>query len=159
MPVGAYGGRAEILDRLAPQGDVYQAGTLSGNPVAMAAGKATLEEVSADGFFDRLEATASALADRLASVFHEAGWPAVIHRVGSLIGLFFTGGEVRDFEGARAASGERYAEFFNQMLARGVYLAPSPMEAIFISSAHGREEIEKTMEAARESCAASSSGS
>ncbi|MCZ6690263.1 MAG: glutamate-1-semialdehyde 2,1-aminomutase [Planctomycetota bacterium] len=159
MPVGAYGGRAEILDRLAPQGDVYQAGTLSGNPVAMAAGKATLDEVSADGFFDRLEETASALADRLASVFQEAGWPAVIHRVGSLIGLFFTQGEVKDFEEARAASGDRYAEFFNQMLERGVYLAPSPMEAIFISSAHGQEEIEKTTEAARESCAAASSDS
>ena len=156
MPVGAYGGRAEILDRLAPEGDVYQAGTLSGNPAAMAAGSATLEEVCRDGFHERLEATAILLADGLASIFKDARWPAVIHRKGSLLGLFFTVGEVRDFEGARLTDKERYARFFHEMLSRGVYLAPSPLEAIFVSSAHGKDDIETTLEAAREACAAAS---
>lgn len=155
LPVGAYGGRAEILDRLAPQGDVYQAGTLSGNPVAMAAGVATLEIVSRDGFYEGLEETSRTLADGLAAVFEKAGWPAAIRRVGSLIGLFFTEGDVTDFDGARSADRDRYAHFFHEMLERGVYLAPSPLEAIFVSSAHSMDDVEATLEAARGACAAS----
>ena len=154
MPVGAYGGPTEILHRLAPLGEVYQAGTLSGNPVAMAAGTATLEVAGREGFYEALEETSRALADGLTEVFERAGWPAVIHRVGSLLGLFFRGGEVRDFEAARSTDGKRYARFFHEMLDRGVYLAPSALEAIFVSSAHTEDDVEATLEAAREACAA-----
>jgi glutamate-1-semialdehyde 2,1-aminomutase len=149
MPVGAYGGRAEILDRLAPEGDVYQAGTLSGNPVAMAAGSATLEVTAREGFYETLDEMGGALAKGIREVLREAGHPVTIHRFGSLIGLHLTDGEVWDFEGVQRGDRGLYARLFHALLRQGVYLAPGPLEAIFVSAAHTRKDVEETLEALR----------
>jgi len=150
LPVGAYGGRAEVMDRVAPAGDVYQAGTLSGNPLAMAAGIAQLEALGAPGLLDRLEATTRRLADGLAAAGAEAGVPLAAVAVGSLFGLFFAGEPVTDYAAARRSEVGRFGPWFRGMLARGVYLAPSPFEAGFVSAAHGDEQIDATLAAARE---------
>ncbi len=153
LPVGAYGGRAELMNRLAPVGDVYQAGTLSGNPLAVAAGSAVLDIASRPGFYESLEAVSADLTARLAAVFETAGLPVTINRVGSMFTVFFTDGPVTDWTGAARADAGRYAAYWRAMLAGGVYLAPSAFEAAFVGSAHGPAEIAQTVEAARRATA------
>ncbi len=154
LPVGAYGGRAEIMKHIAPEGPVYQAGTLSGNPIAVAAGLATLKILSRPGVYERLEELSSRLAQGLAQAAQEAGAKVTFNRVGSMMTCFFREGEVIDFASAAASDTERYGQFWREMLARGVYLAPSQFEAAFVSLAHTEEEIDHTIEAAREAFAA-----
>ena len=149
MPVGAFGGRREVMERLAPLGPVYQAGTLSGNPVAMAAGVATLEAVARPGFHERLATSTARLADGLATAARDAGVPAVANRVCGMFGLYFTAaGRVTNHAEVMASDSARFRRFFHGMLAAGVYLAPSPYEAGFVSAAHGPAEIDATIEAA-----------
>ncbi len=150
FPLAAFGGRRDVMSLLAPEGPVYQAGTLSGNPVAVAAGLAVLEVVEEDpGLYSRLEGLASALARGLEEAFLAAGIPARVQRYSTLLSVFFTASPVRNFEDARAADRRLYSRFFHAMLARGIYLPPSPLEAVFPSAAHGEEELELTLEAAR----------
>ena len=150
MPVGAFGGRREIMERLAPLGPVYQAGTLSGNPVAMAAGLATLAGLSAPGFHDRLAARTTALVEGLEAAAREAGVPFTTNHVCGMFGLFFTDeARVTSYEQVMRCDVERFKRFFHAMLDAGVYLAPSAFEAGFVSAAHGEAEIDATLEAAR----------
>ena len=149
MPVGAFGGRADVMDRIAPLGPVYQAGTLSGNPVAMAAGLTTLDLVARPGFFEALGATTARLTAGLRERAQAAGIPLVSNEVGGMFGLFFTGAPaVRSFADVMACDVERFRRFFHGMLTEGVYLAPSAFEAGFVSSAHGETELEQTWRAA-----------
>jgi glutamate-1-semialdehyde 2,1-aminomutase len=148
MPVGAFGGRREIMQKLAPLGPVYQAGTLSGNPVAMAAGLATLEAVAKPGFHGRLAAATARLVDGLAGAAHAAGVPVAANRVCGMFSLFFSAGPVTNYREVMASDAARFRRFFHGMLAAGVYLAPSPYEAGFVSAAHGEAEIAATIEAA-----------
>ena len=150
MPVGAYGGRRELMEQVSPSGPVYQAGTLSGNPVAMAAGLAMLELVSAPGFHDALEANTNLLCDGLEAAARDAGVPFTTNRVGGMFGMFFSDAPVDTYAGAVACDTAAFNRFFHAMLARGVYLAPSAFEAGFMSSAHGAAELDATIEAARE---------
>ena len=150
MPVGAYGGRRELMQQVSPSGPVYQAGTLSGNPVAMAAGLAMLELVSAPGFHDALEARTGSLCDGLEAAARDAGVPFTTTRVGGMFGLFFSSEPVDTYAGAVASDTAAFNRFFHAMLERGVYLAPSAFEAGFMSSAHGQAEIDATVTAARE---------
>ena len=150
MPVGAYGGRRDLMQQIAPAGPIYQAGTLSGNPVAMAAGLAMLELVQEPGFHDRLETTANRLCDGLEAAARDAGVPLTTNRVGAMFGLFFTDQKVDTYAGATACDMDAFNRFFHAMLERGVFLAPSAYEAGFISSAHDEAVIEATIEAARE---------
>ena len=154
MPVGAFGGRRELMSQVAPSGPIYQAGTLSGNPVAMAAGLATLELVREPGFHDRLEASTHALCDGLEAAAREAGVAFHATRAPGMFGLYFREGPVETFEDACGSDTARFGRFFHAMLERGVYLAPSAFEAGFISSAHGEAEIAATIEAARGAFAA-----
>jgi glutamate-1-semialdehyde 2,1-aminomutase len=150
LPVGAYGGREEIMDRVAPEGDVYQAGTLAGNPLAMRAGIAMLAQLRAPGVYDRLEAAAARLQRGLLAACEESGTTARVTRVGSLLTLFFAAREPADWGGASRADARRYAAFFRRMLERGVYLPPSQFEAWFVSAAHGDAEIDATVATARD---------
>ncbi|MYI55857.1 MAG: aminotransferase class III-fold pyridoxal phosphate-dependent enzyme [Acidimicrobiia bacterium] len=153
LPVGAFGGSRELMGYLAPLGGVYQAGTLSGNPLATAAGLATLEVLDGSAY-ERLEATAVKLAAGLEEAFGASGVDAVVPRVGSLLGLFFAGAAPRNFDEAAASVAEGlYAPFFQAMLRRGVALAPGPYEAIFVSLAHGDADIDATVVAATEAAA------
>ena len=152
LPVGAYGGRADIMAMVAPSGPMYQAGTLSGNPVAMAAGLETLKTLKEDGgFYQRLEATCAQLESDLRGVLKEVGGDerVTINRVGSMMTVFFSGSSVRDFASAMQCDTNRFGVFFRSMLEQGVYLPPSQFEAAFVSSAHGPGEIERTIEASR----------
>lgn len=150
MPVGAYGGRRDLMERIAPAGPIYQAGTLSGNPVAMAAGLAMLDLVSVPGFHDALEASTNALCDGLEAAAREAGVPFTTTRVGGMFGLFFTDQTYVDtYAQAVACDASAFNRFFHAMLERGVYLAPSAFEAGFMSSAHDADVIAATLEAAR----------
>ena len=149
MPVGAYGGRRDLMQQIAPAGPIYQAGTLSGNPVAMAAGLAMLELVQEPGFHDRLEATANTLCDGFEAAAREAGVPLTTNRVGAMFGLFFTDAKVDTYAGATACDIGAFNRFFHAMLERGVFLAPSAYEAGFVSSAHDEAVVESTLEAAR----------
>ena len=149
LPVGAYGGPASIMDQLSPVGSVYQAGTLSGNPLAMAAGRATLETLVEEGLFESIEDRLAELGKGLGEIAAEAGIPVYQTQAGSMACLFFHEGPVRNYEDAAASDTARYAAFFRAMLDRGVYFAPSQFEAVFMSAAHGPEEIERTLEAAR----------
>lgn len=150
MPVGAYGGRRDLMERIAPAGPIYQAGTLSGNPVAMAAGMAMLDLVSAPGFHDALEASTHALCDGLEAAARDAGVPFTTTRVGGMFGLFFTEQAYVDtYAQAVACDAAAFNRFFHAMLERGVYLAPSAFEAGFMSSAHDADVIAATLEAAR----------
>jgi glutamate-1-semialdehyde 2,1-aminomutase len=149
LPAAAYGGRAELMDELAPDGPVYQAGTLSGNPLAMAAGLETLRRLAEPGVYDRLGDLARRLADGLGGIAAEAGVEMTTVSVGGLFGFFFHPGPVRNFEDARKAAAGRYRAFFTSMLERGIYLAPSPFECGFLSLSHGDAEIEATLDAAR----------
>jgi len=154
MPVGAFGGKREFMAQVAPSGPVYQAGTLSGNPVAMAAGLANLALISRDGFFEELTATTATLLDGLRDAAAAAGVPVRTTQAGGMFGLFFTDAErVVNFEQAGACDVAAFRAFFHHMLERGVYLAPSAFEAGFVSSAHRDEHIEATVAAARESFA------
>ena len=149
MPVGAYGGSAEIMATVAPLGPMYQAGTLSGNPVAMAAGAATLEALQDPGVYEALEAKASRLAAGLQAVFADAETPLCVNRVGSMMTLFFNAGAVNGWETVSASDREGFARFFHRMLDEGVYLPPSPFEAMFVSTAHTDADIQATLDAAR----------
>lgn len=149
LPVGAYGGRAEIMDKLSPEGPVYQAGTLSGNPLAMAAGIATLEELEKPGLFESTAAAMERLSAGLGEIARERGVPVYQTRIGSMGCLFFHEGPVRNYAEATASDTARYAKFFRGMLERGVYLAPSQYEACFTSVAHGEAELDRTLDAAR----------
>ncbi|SEO98002.1 glutamate-1-semialdehyde 2,1-aminomutase [Luteibacter sp. UNC138MFCol5.1] len=150
MPVGAYGGRRDLMAQVAPSGPIYQAGTLSGNPVAMAAGLAMLTLIQAPGFHEDLARRAVRLTDGLLAAARDAGIPFSVTRVGAMFGLFFTGEQVETYAQATAADVGRFNRFFHGMLERGVYLAPSAFEAGFVSSAHGDAEIDATIAAARE---------
>jgi glutamate-1-semialdehyde 2,1-aminomutase len=146
LPVGAYGGRQEIMERIAPSGPVYQAGTLSGNPIAVAAGLATLRELQKPGVYDQLDRLAARLADGLKMA---AGTlPVTSNRVGSMMTMFFTKHDVTDYESAKTANTERYARYFQKMLDRGIYLAPSQFEAAFVSLAHTDEDIDMAVQSA-----------
>ena len=149
MPVGAYGGRREIMETVSPLGPMYQAGTLSGNPVAMAAGARTLDLLGRPGAYEALESTAAALETGLTEVFAEAEVPARINRVGSMLTVFFSGNDVTGWASVSGSDREAFGRFFHRMLEEGVYLPPSPFEAMFVSTAHGPGEIEATLEAAR----------
>lgn len=149
MPVGAYGGRAELMRQIAPSGPIYQAGTLSGNPVAMAAGLKMLDLIQAPGFHDALEAKTHALCDGLEAAAREAGIPFTTTRVGAMFGLFFSSEYVDTYAQAVACDTAAFNRFFHAMLDRGVYLAPSAFEAGFMSSAHDDAAIAATIDAAR----------
>jgi glutamate-1-semialdehyde 2,1-aminomutase len=161
LPIGAYGGREEIMDRVAPEGDVYQAGTLSGNPVAACAGIAMLEALAPSGAspgrapspdpYAWLEEMSAILQRGLEDAIAETGTEARVTRVGSLLTLFFGTGEPVDWASVAGADTKRYGLFFHRMLEAGVYLPPSQYEAWFVSLAHGREEIDRTIEVARQS--------
>ncbi|HEX5042285.1 MAG TPA: glutamate-1-semialdehyde 2,1-aminomutase [Candidatus Polarisedimenticolaceae bacterium] len=148
LPVGAYGGRADLMDLIAPAGPIYQAGTLSGNPLAMRAGIATLEILDEPGAYDRLESTSAKLADGLKKAVKDAGIKATLNRVGSMMTTFFTEFPVTDYATAATSDAKRYASFFHGMLERGVYLAPSQYEAGFVSLAHTEQDVEATVAAA-----------
>lgn len=150
LPVGAYGGRKEIMGKIAPSGPIYQAGTLSGNPLAMAAGIENLKILSEPGVYKQLEETSSLLCEGMKRIAGEAGIKAVFNRVGSLFTLFFTETPVTDYKTAKTCDTARFAKFFIGMLERGVYLAPSQFEAGFMSLSHTKEDVGKTLEAARE---------
>ncbi len=149
MPLAAYGGRADIMNHVAPSGPVYQAGTLAGNPVATAAGRATLEQIlSMPDLYERLERQAAKLQRGLDAICARAGLATISQRVGSMMTLFFQAGPVVDYATAKNSDTERYGEFFRGMLQEGIYLAPSQFEAAFVGSAHGDGEIEETLAAA-----------
>jgi glutamate-1-semialdehyde 2,1-aminomutase len=149
MPVGAYGGRRDLMEQIAPSGPIYQAGTLSGNPVAMASGLAMLELIQAPNFHEQLAARTRLLTDGLQSVADGESVAFSTNRVGGMFGLFFSAEEVRSYAQATAADTARFTRFFQGMLRRGVYLAPSAFEAGFMSSAHSEQDIADTLEAAR----------
>ncbi len=148
MPVGAYGGRRDVMSMVAPLGPVYQAGTLSGNPLAMAAGIATLQALARPGFYDGLEAKTQRLTDALASAAAEAGIDVQINRVASLFTVFFSAAPVTDYATARNADAQRYARFFHALLDGGVYFPPSQFEATFVSAAHSEADLDATVQAA-----------
>ncbi len=148
LPVGAYGGKRDILSRMAPAGDVYQAGTLSGNPLAMSAGLATLELLAEDGFYQSLEEKSDYLVHGLTEAANTTDVAVVLNRIGSIGCGFFTNEPVGDFATALKADTQAYALFFQEMLKRGIYLAPSQFEAFFISAAHSKTDLDQTIEAA-----------
>jgi glutamate-1-semialdehyde 2,1-aminomutase len=150
LPVGAYGGKREIMEHIAPHGPVYQAGTLSGNPVAMAAGIATLMQLKKPGFYENLDKKADLLATGLEKAAEKAGVNARVDRAGSMLGLFFTDRDVKNFEDAKTSDLDMFAAYYKGMLEKGIYLAPSQFEALFVSAAHETEHIDKTIEAAEE---------
>ncbi|KPJ52223.1 MAG: glutamate-1-semialdehyde aminotransferase, partial [Planctomycetes bacterium DG_58] len=154
LPVGCYGGRREIMEKIAPLGPVYQAGTLSGNPIAMAAGLATLEELKEPGVYEALEEKSKLLADGLLAAAREAGVAVAANRVGSMMTLFFGPEEVTNYEDAVKCDKDRFARYHAGMLERGVYLAPSQFEATFVSTAHVEADIRVTLAAADEVFAA-----
>ena len=150
LPAAAYGGRAEIMDMVAPLGPVYQAGTLSGNPLAMAAGTAQLELLARPGSYERLEALSARLHEGLEGALRATGTPASLNRVGSMITLFFCPGPVTDYATAKTSDTGRFGRFFHAMLERGVYLPPAQFEAAFVSLAHSEADIDLTVAAALE---------
>jgi len=150
LPVGAFGGRAELMSAIAPEGEVYQAGTLAGNPLAVAAGLATLEIIAADGFFDNLQQRAATLLAGLRELAAAASIPFTTQQAGAMFGLFFSEDErIESFEQVMACNVDRFRTFFHAMLDGGTYLAPSAFEAGFISAAHGDRELESTLDAAK----------
>jgi glutamate-1-semialdehyde 2,1-aminomutase len=153
LPVGAFGGRADVMNRVAPAGPIYQAGTLSGNPMAMAAGMATLK-LMPPAAYQLLETRAAALADGLVAAAAEARVPVVLNRVGSMLTVFFCATPVTDAASARKASGKRFAAFFHALLENGVYFPPSQFESAFLSTAHSEADLDQTLRAARAGFAA-----
>jgi len=150
LPVGAYGGKRDLMSQVAPQGSVYQAGTLSGNPVAMAAGIATLEQLQKDGFYEALDEKADRLLSGLEQAAKKAAIPAQAKRVGSMLGFFFNDKEVKNFDDAKTCDLDRFSAFYNGLRQNGIYIAPSQFEALFISNAHDTEHIDRTIEVAEE---------
>jgi glutamate-1-semialdehyde 2,1-aminomutase len=150
LPVGAYGGRLDLMSKVAPQGSVYQAGTLSGNPVAMAAGIATLEQLQKGGFYEALDKKADRLLSGLEQAAKKAAIPAQAKRVGSMLGFFFNDKEVKNFDDAKTCNLDRFSAFYNGLRQKGVYVAPSQFEALFVSIAHDTEHIDMTIQAAEE---------
>jgi glutamate-1-semialdehyde 2,1-aminomutase len=150
LPAAAYGGRADIMATVAPEGPVYQAGTLSGNPLAMAAGAALVDLLAQPGTYDALERTSARLEAGLREAARAAGVTATVNRAGSMLTVFFCPGPVTDYASARTSDTGRFSRFFHAMLARGVYLPPAQFEAAFVSLAHGEEEIDLTLRAAAE---------
>jgi glutamate-1-semialdehyde 2,1-aminomutase len=153
LPVGAYGGRREIMELVAPSGPVYQAGTLAGNPMAMAAGIVTLRILSNEGAYRALDDLAAKLASGLVAVTRHAELDVQLNRVGSMFTLFFNDTPVTDYASAKRSDADRYARFFRAMLERGVYLPPSQFEACFLSFAHAERDIDATLEAAQDAFA------
>jgi glutamate-1-semialdehyde 2,1-aminomutase len=153
LPVGAYGGRADLMSRVAPEGDVYQAGTLSGNPLAMRAGIETLKGMRVPGAYERLESLSATLEVGLLEAARAAGVATTINRVASMMTIFFTEGPVIDYNSAARSDTRRYATFFRAMLERGVYLPPAQFEAFFVSMAHSESDVQTTIDAAREAFA------
>ena len=154
MPVGAFGGKREIMEQLSPLGPVYQAGTLSGNPVAMAAGLTTLKLIQAEGFYQSLEEKVSYLTTGLNSIADDIGIPFTTNSAGSMFGVFFTEEpQVTNYQQTMACDGERFNKFFHQMLKHGVYLAPASFEAAFMSIAHTTEDLDYTLVQARSAMA------
>ena len=149
LPIGAYGGRKDIMQMIAPAGPVYQAGTLSGNPVAVAAGLETLRLLKKPGVYGELEKKSKELAQGLGEAAQEANVPYYQTRVGTMLGGFFTGHPVTDYAGAKKSDTARYAKFFHGMLQNGVYLAPSQFEAMLLSTAHSTSHIRRTVSVAR----------
>jgi glutamate-1-semialdehyde 2,1-aminomutase len=150
LPVGAYGGRRDLMQQVSPVGPVYQAGTLSGNPLAMAAGIATLDALAGRGVYDKLEKKSRRLEEGLAAAAAETGARARVQRVGSMLTLFFTDAPVTDYASAVRCDTAAFGRFFQGMLARGIYLPPSQFEAMFVSLAHSDADIDRTIDAARE---------
>lgn len=148
LPVGAYGGKREIMEKIAPAGPIYQAGTLSGNPLAMTAGIAALKELQKPGVYEELEKKSAKLAEGMADAALRAGVQVASNRVGSMVCTFFTPEKVNDYASALTSNTEKFGVFFKTMLDQGVYLAPSQFEAAFVSLAHSEEDIERTVEAA-----------
>jgi len=148
LPVGAYGGRADIMSKMAPEGNIYQAGTLSGNPLAMAAGLATLNVLKNDPPYEYLQKIGDMFFSGLEAEAKKAGVPAVVNHIGSMGTLFFSSSPVYDFSTAKAGSADLYARFYRGMLSRGVYIAPSPYELMLLSTAHTEEIIRDTVEKA-----------
>jgi glutamate-1-semialdehyde 2,1-aminomutase len=151
LPVAAYGGRAELMNNVAPLGPVYQAGTLAGNPLAMSAGIAALDQLTAPGLYEHINANAQRLVAGLRKAIADAGIRAQVNSSHSLGTIFFTDQPVRDYSGAKRSDTKRYARFFREMLERGIFLAPSQFEAAFVSAAHSAEDIDRTLAAAVES--------
>ena len=158
MPVGAYGGRRDLMEQIAPSGPVYQAGTLSGNPVAMAAGLATLALIQAPGFYEDLDRKTRLLTDSLQAIADEAGVAFSTTRVCAMFGLYFSAEQIETYAQATACDSAMFNRFFHAMLKRGVYLAPSAFEAGFLSSAHSEQDIAETFAAAREAFAEAKAG-
>ncbi len=154
LPLAAVGGRSDIMDMLAPAGPVYQAGTLSGNPIATTAANATLDILSKSNCYQKLETTSKVLEAGLADAAKQAKVPLTINRVGSILSCFFTDRPVTNFADVQATNIKHFKTFFSEMLKRGIYLAPSAYEAMFVSLAHSKQDIEKTIEAAREALGA-----
>ena len=150
LPVGAYGGNKDIMSQIAPQGSVYQAGTLSGNPIAMTAGIATLEQLKKEGVYESLGQKSSRLVAGLAHAAQNAGVAARVGHVGSMLGMFFTDRDVACFEDAKTCDLELFARFYQGMRRQGVYIAPSQFEALFLSTAHSDEHIDATANAAEQ---------
>ena len=150
LPVGAYGGRRDIMENVAPMGTMYQAGTLSGNPLAMAAGVATLKQLKEPGVYEALEQKSSRLAIGLQGAATVVGLPVTFTRVGSMLGMFFTDRPVTNFADAKTSDVKMFAAYYNAMLERGIYLAPSQFEASFVSTAHSEKDIDETVRAAAE---------
>jgi glutamate-1-semialdehyde 2,1-aminomutase len=153
LPVGAYGGRADIMAKVAPEGPVYQAGTLSGNPLAMTAGRVTLDALDAPGVYERLDALGGRLQEGLVRAARKAGVTVTVNRVGSLLTAFFCAGPVTDWPSAKRSDTARFGRFFHAMLDRGVYLPPAQFEALFLSLAHTEEDVDRTVVAAAEAFA------
>ncbi|MGA2172915.1 MAG: glutamate-1-semialdehyde 2,1-aminomutase [Sedimentisphaerales bacterium] len=149
LPLAAVGGQARIMDMLAPLGPVYQAGTLSGNPIATAAAIATLDILAKGDCYNKLEAKSATLAEGLKEAANKEGVPVIISRVGSLLSCFFTDRPVRNFEDVKSTNIRQFKTFFAEMLKRGIYIAPSAYEAMFVSLAHSKQDIEKTVEVSR----------
>ena len=153
MPLGAFGGRRDVMQGIAPSGSVYQAGTLSGNPVAVAAGLATLGLVQAAGFYPKLEAAARELCERLTESAQQHRVAFSAHQVGGMLGFYFRRMPPSSYAEVMECDRESFSRFFHAMLGNGVYLAPSPFETCFVSAAHGPAEVEKTVRSARRSFA------
>ena len=150
LPVGAYGGNKDIMSQIAPQGTIYQAGTLSGNPIAMTAGIVTLEQLAKEGVYESLEERSGRLADGLAHAARKAGLAARTGHVGSMLGMFFTDRNIACFEDAKTCDLELFANFYQGMRRQGIYIAPSQFEALFLSTAHTDEHIDATIAAAEQ---------
>jgi glutamate-1-semialdehyde 2,1-aminomutase len=151
LPVGAYGGRKDIMAKMAPEGDIYQAGTLSGNPLAMAAGLATVRLLQNKDVYQELEEKGRMLFSGLEEAARSADLKIVVNRIGSMGSIFFTEEPVRDFASAKASNGEMFKAYYANMLEQGIYLAPSAFEACFVSTAHDEESIQKTIRCAEKS--------